>query len=31
MSFKRLLNPRTIAAFGGANAQEVVRQSDRMG
>ena len=31
MSFERLLNPRTIAAFGGANAQEVIRQSDRMG
>jgi acetyl-CoA synthetase len=31
MSFKRLLNPRSIAAFGGANAQEVIRQSDRMG
>jgi acetyl-CoA synthetase len=31
MSFKRLLNPSTIAAFGGANAQEVIRQSDRMG
>ncbi|MGB7094052.1 MAG: CoA-binding protein, partial [Anaerolineales bacterium] len=31
MSFERLLNPRSIAAFGGANAQEVIRQSDRMG
>jgi acyl-CoA synthetase (NDP forming) len=31
MSFERLLNPRTIAAFGGANAQEVIRQSDLMG
>ena len=31
MSFERLLNPRTIAAFGGAQAQEVIRQSDRMG
>ncbi|NOR89605.1 MAG: CoA-binding protein [Anaerolineales bacterium] len=31
MPFERLLNPRTIAAFGGANAQEVIRQSDRMG
>jgi len=30
MSFERLLNPRTIAAFGGANAQEVIRQSDLM-
>jgi acyl-CoA synthetase (NDP forming) len=31
MSFERLLNPRTIAAFGGAQAQEVIRQSDKMG
>jgi len=31
MSFERLLNPRTIATFGGANAQEVIRQSDLMG
>ncbi|MBW8012269.1 MAG: acetate--CoA ligase family protein [Chloroflexi bacterium] len=31
MSFERLLNPHSIAAFGGANAQEVIRQSDRMG
>jgi len=31
MSIERLLNPRTIAAFGGANAQEVIRQSDLMG
>jgi acyl-CoA synthetase (NDP forming) len=31
MSFERLLQPRSIAAFGGANAQEVIRQSDRMG
>ena len=31
MSFKRLLNPRSIAAFGGAQAQEVIRQSDGMG
>ncbi len=30
MSFERLLSPRTIAAFGGANAAEVIRQSDRM-
>jgi acetyl-CoA synthetase len=28
---ERLLKPRTIATFGGANAQEVIRQSDRMG
>ena len=31
MSFERLLRPRTIAIFGGAQAQEVIRQSDRMG
>jgi len=31
MSFERLLNPRCIAVFGGAQAQEVIRQSDRMG
>ena len=31
MSFERLLKPRTIATFGGANAQEVIRQSDLMG
>jgi acyl-CoA synthetase (NDP forming) len=31
MSFERLLKPRTIAAFGGANAAEVIRQSDLMG
>jgi acetyl-CoA synthetase len=31
MSIERLLNPRTIATFGGANAQEVIRQSDLMG
>ena len=31
MTFERLLNPRTIAVFGGAQAQEVIRQSDRMG
>ncbi len=31
MSFERLLNPRSIAVFGGAQAQEVMRQSDRMG
>jgi len=31
MSFERLLKPRSIAAFGGANAQEVIRQSDLMG
>jgi len=31
MSFKRLLEPQSIATFGGAQAQEVIRQSDRMG
>ncbi len=31
MSFERLLKPQTIAVFGGAQAQEVIRQSDRMG
>jgi acyl-CoA synthetase (NDP forming) len=31
MPFERLLKPRSIAVFGGAQAQEVIRQSDRMG
>ena len=31
MSFERLLKPRTIAVFGGAQAQEPIRQSERMG
>jgi len=31
MSFERLLKPRTIAIFGGAQAQEVIRQSDLLG
>ncbi len=31
MSFERLLKPRSIAVFGGAQAQEVIRQSERMG
>ena len=31
MSFERLLKPRSIAVFGGAQAQEVIRQSDSMG
>ena len=31
MSFERLLKPSTIAVFGGAQAQEVIRQSDLMG
>jgi len=29
--FERLLNPRSIAVFGGAQAQEVIRQCDLMG
>ena len=31
MSLERFLRPRTIAVFGGSQAQEVIRQSDRMG
>jgi len=31
MSFERLLKPRSIAVFGGAQAQETIHQSDRMG
>jgi acyl-CoA synthetase (NDP forming) len=31
MSFERLLEPGCIAVFGGAQAREVIRQSDRMG
>ena len=31
MSIERLLKPRSIAVFGGAQAQEVIRQSGRMG
>ena len=31
MSIERLLKPRSIAVFGGAQAQEVIRQSDLMG
>ena len=31
MSFERLLKPRSIAVFGGFQAEEVIRQSDRMG
>jgi acyl-CoA synthetase (NDP forming) len=31
MSIERLLNPRSIAVFGGAQAQETIRESDRMG
>jgi acyl-CoA synthetase (NDP forming) len=31
ISFERLLKPRSIAVFGGAQAQETIRQSDRMG
>ena len=30
MSIERLLKPRSIAVFGGAQAQEVIRQSDLM-
>jgi acetyl-CoA synthetase len=30
MSFDRLLNPRTIAVFGGAHAEELIRQNDRL-
>ena len=29
--FERLLSPRSIAVFGGAQAQEAIRQCDRMG
>jgi len=31
MSFERFLKPRSIAPFGGANAAEVIRQSELMG
>jgi acyl-CoA synthetase (NDP forming) len=31
LSLDRLINPRSIAVFGGAQAQEVIRQSDLMG
>ena len=31
MSFERLLKPRSIAAFGGAHAEEMIRQCDLMG
>jgi len=31
LAFERLLKPRSIAVFGGAQAQEVIRQSDLMG
>ena len=31
MTIERLLKPDSIAVFGGAQAQEVIRQSDRMG
>ncbi len=30
MSFERLLKPRSIAVFGGAHAEELIRQNDRM-
>jgi acyl-CoA synthetase (NDP forming) len=29
--FERLLNPRSIAVFGGAQAQEAIRQCDLLG
>jgi acetate---CoA ligase (ADP-forming) len=31
MSFEHFLEPRSIAVFGGAQAQEVIRQSDLLG
>jgi acyl-CoA synthetase (NDP forming) len=31
MSIERFLNPRSIAVFGGAQASETIRESDRMG
>jgi acyl-CoA synthetase (NDP forming) len=31
MTFDRLLNPRSIAVFGGAHAEELIRQNDRLG
>jgi acyl-CoA synthetase (NDP forming) len=31
MSFERLLKPRSIAAFGGSHAEEMIRQCDLMG
>ena len=31
MSFERLLKPKSIAVFGGFQAQEVIRQSDLLG
>ena len=31
MSFERFLNPRSIAVFGGAHAEELIRQNDRLG
>jgi acyl-CoA synthetase (NDP forming) len=31
MSLERFVRPRSIAVFGGSQAQEVIRQSDRMG
>lgn len=30
MAIERLLNPRSIAVFGGAHAEELIRQNDRM-
>jgi acyl-CoA synthetase (NDP forming) len=31
MTFERLLQPRSIAVFGGSAAQELIRQCDLMG
>ena len=31
MSFERLLQPRSIAVFGGSAAHELIRQCDLMG
>ena len=31
MSIERLIDPRSIAVFGGAQAEELIRQCDRMG
>lgn len=29
--FSRLINPRSIAVFGGAQAEELIRQCDKLG
>ena len=31
MSIERFLNPRSIAVFGGAQAEELIRQCDLLG